>query len=312
MTHNINSNKHISVRLSDAVESLNIIKDGIYVDCTFGRGGHSLEILKQLGPKGKLFVFDLDQEAKKYFDQYFSKYKNCFFIKDNFRNLKIRLNEFNVSKIDGFLFDFGVSSPMLDNANRGFSFKLDARLDMRMNQLQELSAYEVINNYSKEKLINIFRTYGEINNPFLVVDAIVNYRNNKPIETTLELVEIIRSKTPIRFQREKKHFARTYFQAIRIEVNDELNSIKLALQDALEMLNPNGRIVTISFHSLEEKEVKKVYKNVLEPKLPKEIPINNKIDFKIIKHKSKKASNEELEMNNRTRSSILKVIERVS
>lgn len=310
--NNINSNKHISVRLEDAVDSLNINKDKIYVDCTFGRGGHSLEILKRLSSKGKLFVFDLDLDAKKYFDNNFSKFKNCFFIQDNFRNLKDRLAEFNISKVDGFLFDFGVSSPMLDNANRGFSFKQDAKLDMRMNQNQELSAYEVINNYSKEKLIQIFWKYGEIRNPVPVVDEIVKYRSNKPIETTLELVEIIRKRTPIKIQREKKHFARTYFQAIRIEVNDELNSIKKALTDALNMLSKNGRIVTISFHSLEEREVKNIYKDVLESKIPKEVPINNSFDFKIIKIKPKRASSSELEENNRTRSSFLKVIERVN
>lgn len=310
--NNTNSNKHISVRLLDAIESLNIKKDKIYVDCTFGRGGHSLEILKQLSSKGKLFVFDLDRDARKYYDLNFSEYKNCFFIQDNFKNLKERLNELNIERVDGFLFDFGVSSPMLDNADRGFSFKLDAKLDMRMNQNQELSAYEVVNNYSKEKLIDIFRRYGEIKNPFLVVDEIIKYRSNKPIETTLELVEIIRKKTPIRIQKEKKHFARTYFQAIRIEVNDELNSIKKALKDALDMLNINGRIVTISFHSLEEKEIKNVYRSVLETKFPKEIPINNSFDFKIVKIKPRKASELELENNNRTRSSILKVIERIN
>ncbi|BAC44115.1 16S rRNA (cytosine(1402)-N(4))-methyltransferase RsmH [Malacoplasma penetrans] len=310
--NNINSNKHISVRLEDAVDSLNIQKDKIYVDCTFGRGGHSFEILKRLSSKGKLFVFDLDLDAKKYFDNNFSKFKNCFFIQDNFKNLKENLAKFDISKVDGFLFDFGVSSPMLDNANRGFSFKLDARLDMRMNQNQELSAYEVINNYSKEKLIQIFWKYGEIRNPVPVVDEIIKYRSNKPIETTLELVDIIRKRTPIKIQREKKHFARTYFQAIRIEVNDELNSIRKALSDALNMLSKNGRIVTISFHSLEEKEIKNTYKDVLESKIPKEVPINNSFDFKIIKIKPKRASSSELEENNRTRSSFLKVIERVN
>ncbi len=303
---------HISVRLEDAVDCLNIKENGVYVDCTFGRGGHSLEILKKLNHTGKLIVFDLDEEAKDFYEKNFNEWKNIFFINNNFKYLKEELEKLSIFKVDGFLFDFGVSSPMFDNPERGFSFKKDAKLDMRMNQKQALSAFEIINFYEKEKLIDIFKKYGEISKPNFVVDEIIKEREKKHIYTTLELVEIIRRKTPKKLLNLKKHFARTYFQAIRIEVNDELNNIKHALSNALNMLNINGRIVTISFHSLEEKEIKKVYKKILEPKFPKEVPINNKSDFKIIKIKSRKALQSELDKNYRTRSSILKVVERIN
>ena len=302
MLNKNNNFDHISVRLEDAVDCLNIKKNKIYVDCTFGRGGHSLEILKKLNNTGKLIVFDLDKEAKDYYETNFINKKNCFFINKNFKYLKEELEKLSIFQVDGFLFDFGVSSPMFDNPERGFSYKKDAKLDMRMDQGQKLSAFEVINFYEKEKLIKIFKEYGEIKNPSFVVNEIIKERKNKPIHSTLELVEIIKKKTPKKILNSKKHFARTFFQAIRIEVNDELNSIKQALSDALKMLNKNGRIVTITFHSLEEREVKKAYKKVLEPQLPKEIPINNKSDFKIVKIKSRTALQSELEKNNRTRS----------
>lgn len=312
MNEKINNFKHVTVRLEDAVDCLNVKENNIYVDCTFGRGGHSLEILKRLNNTGKLFVFDTDSEAEEFFNKNFKNYKNIYFIKSNFRNIKDRLNSFGVSKVDGILYDFGVSSPMFDNPERGFTYRKDGLLDMRMNQEQELTAFNVINFYSKEKLLKLFKEYGDIKFPNLVVDEIIKQRTIKPIKTTLQLVDIIKSKTPVKLQYAKKHFARTYFQAIRIEVNDELNAIKESLVDALEILNQEGRIVTISFHSLEERIVKNIYRNVLENKIPKEIPINNFSNFKIIKLKSKKASLEELEQNSRTRSSILKVIEKVS
>ncbi|MDE5841452.1 MAG: 16S rRNA (cytosine(1402)-N(4))-methyltransferase RsmH, partial [Malacoplasma sp.] len=231
LNKNINFN-HVSVRLEDAIDCLDVKKNKIYVDCTFGRGGHSLEILKRLDNTGKLIVFDLDTEAKDYYEKNFSDKKNCFFINKNFRYLKEELEKLKIYKVDGFLFDFGVSSPMFDNPKRGFSYKKDAKLDMRMDQNQKLSAFDVINFYEKEKLIKIFKEYGEINNSSFVVNEIIKERKSKPINTTLELVEIIRKKTPKKIINSKKHFAGTYFQAIRIEVNDELNSIKKALSDA--------------------------------------------------------------------------------
>lgn len=303
-----NDFKHITVRLEDAIEALNIKKDGIYVDCTFGRGGHSSLILQKL-ETGKLFCFDQDDEAKKFFYDNF-KNKNCFFINSNFKNLKEELNKKNINYVDGFLFDLGVSSPMFDNPERGFSYKYDGPLDMRMNQNQKLTAYDVINFYPKEKLIDIFKKYGDIYNSKHVVDNICKFRKEKPISTTLELVEIIRQKTPIKLQYEKKHFARKYFQAIRIEVNDEINVLSQALNDALLMLNKKGRIVTISFHSLEEKMIKEIINlNNSKNILPKEIPINNTKEFNIIKIK-RRANEEELKENRRSRSSFLKVVER--
>lgn len=307
----MNNKEHISVLLQESIEMLNIKPDGVYVDCTFGRGGHSLEILKKLSSKGHLYCFDQDMDAINFFNKNFVNYKNCTLIKSNFKNLKLELNKLNVNYVDGFLFDLGVSSPMFDVAERGFSYKLDGKLDMRMDQNQKLSAYDVINNYPKEKLLEIFRKYGEINNSYPVVENICKHRIQKPIETTNELVEIIKQKTPIKLLHQKKHFARTYFQAIRIEVNNEINVIVKALNDALDMLNLHGRIVTISFHSLEEKTINKVYKQKMESlNLPKEIPINNECLFKILKVKQK-SSSKELENNNRSRSAQLKAIERI-
>lgn len=307
-----NNYKHISVRLEDAIDALNVQENKIYVDCTFGRGGHSKKILEKLNNTGKLICIDQDIEAQNHFEKEFSQYKNCFLIKNNFSNLKEELNKLNIDKVDGFLFDLGVSSPMFDNPERGFSFRFDSYLDMRMNQNQKLSAYDVINTYSKEQLIQIFRKYGEINNPTFVVNAICNARKTKPIKTTFELIEIIKNNIPKKMQFQKKHFATTYFQAIRIEVNNELNVLKKALSDALWILNDKGRIVTISFHSLEEKMIKDIYYQAMnEQNLPKEIPINSIKNFKIIKV-NKKADSKEIEENNRARSSYLKIIERIA
>ncbi len=306
-----NKFNHISVRLEDSINSLNIRKDKIYVDCTFGRGGHSKQILNKLENTGHLYCFDQDEEAHKYFEENFKDYKNVTLIKSNFKNIKEELAKLSVFKVDGILFDLGVSSPMFDDASRGFSYKLDGKLDMRMNQNQTLSAYEVINNYSEQQLTSMFKKYGEIYDSYAVVKNICNKRKIKHIETTLELVEIIREKTPIKFQYEKKHFARKYFQAIRIEVNDEINVLNKALKDSLNLLEHEGRIVTISFHSLEEKSIKNVYYEALHKNdLPKEIPINTVSDFKIIKVKQK-TNNKEIENNNRARSAYLKIIERV-
>lgn len=306
------SNFHTPVMLSESINLLNIKKNKIFVDCTFGRGGHSLEILNKLDNTGFLYCFDKDVSAEKYFKDNFFNFKNCKMIKSDFRFLKSKLNDLNIYKVDGFLFDLGVSSPMLDNASRGFSYKLNSRLDMRMDTNQKLDAHFIINNYEKKELIRIFKDYGEIKNSYLVVENIIKKRKIKPINTTLELVEIIREKTPIKFQFLKKHFARLYFQALRIEVNDEINALKNALKNALEMLNINGRIVTISFHSLEEKTIKEIYnQKILEMSMPKEIPILSKTNFKII-NTNKNATKEEINKNIRSRSSQIKVIERVN
>lgn len=303
--------KHISVQKNKSIDYLNIKPDGVYVDCTFGRGGHSLEILKRLNENGKLISIDKDQEAKEYYEKEFEKRKNHIFIFDSFSNLEKMLNDLKIKLVDGFLFDFGLSSPMLDNPKRGFSYKSDGPLDMRMDQNQKFSAKELINNYSFDELNRIFRYYGDVKFPKYVSKAIIEYRENKKIETTTELVEIIRKSVHKKELNQKKHFARVYFQAIRMEVNKELDEINLALTTALKYLNKKGRIVTISFHSLEEKEVKKCFSKTLNKIYPKELPINN-IDneFKIINIKDKWVDNKEVKDNNRARSSLLKIIER--
>jgi len=293
---------------------LNLKDDGIYVDCTLGYAGHSSEILKRVR-RGCLFAFDQDNEAIIYSDAKLSKISNNYvIIKDNFSNIKNRLLEKNIEKVDGILFDLGVSSPQLDNKERGFSYHNDAKLDMRMNQDQVLSAYDVVNEYSKDKLIKIFFEYGEEKYAKSIASNIVKYRENKKIETTLELVEIIKSSMPEKAKRDK-HPARKVFQAIRIEVNNELDVIEKALKDSLELLNVGGRIVVITFHSLEDRIVKNIFKEVTKldkrvmglPNIPDEyLP-----DFKMVTHKPIIPSDEELENNNRARSSKLRVIERI-
>lgn len=302
---------HITVQKENAIEQLNIGLDKVYVDCTFGRGGHSKKILESLNNTGKLISIDKDIDALNYYNNEFEKYDNHIFVYDSFSNLENILQSLNIDKVDGFLFDFGVSSPMFDNKDRGFSYKLDGPLDMRMNQNQSLTAKDVINQYSEKDLYRIFKEYGEIKNPYYVIKAIIEYRKSKTITSTIELVEIIRKSVNYKELNQKKHFARQYFQAIRMEVNNELEEIKKAMQVALNHLNHKGRIVTISFHSLEEREIKKAFKSKLNIIYPKELPINNmENEYRIINIKDKWASKEEINNNNRARSSILRVIER--
>lgn len=304
--------KHIPVQLEKVIELLNINPNGIYVDCTFGRGGHSSQILKRL-KKGKLFVIDQDLEAQNYFEKNFSDKKNCYFLRGNFSSLKELLHEHNVEYVDGFLFDLGVSSPMFDDPSRGFSFRFDSHIDMRMDTQKTIDASTILNEYPKDKLINIFRMYGDIKNPYRVVEKIISYRTKKKIETTFEFIEIIRSCLNTKEIYDKKqHFATKYFQALRIEVNDEIENLKKGLKSAISMLNKKGRIVTISFHSLEERTVKKCFLDTQIDKYPKELPINNlKSEFKILNVKDKVANKKEQDLNLRSRSSVLKVLERI-
>ena len=251
--------KHISVLLEESVSSLNIKEDSTIVDCTLGYGGHSSKILAEL-KKGFLFAFDQDGEAIRHSTDRLSKIGTNFtIIKSNFVHLKEKLNELGIEKVDGVLFDLGVSSPQLDDKERGFSYHEDARLDMRMDRDNKLSAYEVVNNYSKEDLAKIFYKYGEDKFSNNIAKKIVEYRKNKNIETTLELVEIIKSAVPMKFRKDK-HPARQIFQAIRIEVNKELDVIEPALEQALDMLNVGGRVAVITFHSLEDRIVKNYFK----------------------------------------------------
>lgn len=303
---------HKSVLLLECLEYLNIKDTDTIVDCTLGYAGHSSNILKKI-PNGFLYSFDQDQEAidysKKRLDSIASNYE---IIKSNFVNIKEELNKRNITKVDGILFDLGVSSPQLDEDYRGFSYHKDAKLDMRMDTTQKLSAYEVVNEYSYEKLVNIFYKYGEEKYASSIAKKIIKERENKKIETTLELAEIIKSSVPDKYKREK-HPARKVFQAIRIEVNNELNVFEKALKDSLDLLNVGGRICVITFHSLEDKMCKNIFKEVSTiskelSKLPV-IPDEYQPKFKIIA--TIDPSDEELEENNRARSARLRVIERI-
>ena len=306
--------KHISVLLNESISSLNIKENSIIVDATLGYGGHSSCILERI-KKGYLFAFDQDSEAIRHSTNLLSRIGTNFtIIKSNFCHMQEELQKLGIEKVDGVLFDLGVSSPQLDEGERGFSYHIDAKLDMRMDQEQKLSAYEVVNEYSKDDLAKIFMKYGEDKFSNNIAKKIVEYRQNKPIETTLELVEIIKSAVPMKFRIEK-HPARQIFQAIRIEVNHELDVIEPALNQALSMLSVGGRVAVITFHSLEDRLVKNIFKEKCEidakvrglPNIPEEyLP-----DFRLVTSKAITPSEEELETNPRARSSKLRVIERI-
>ncbi len=306
--------KHISVLLEESISSLNLKEDSVIVDCTLGYGGHSSKILSKV-KKGFLFAFDQDSEAIRHSTNRLNEIGTNFtIIKSNFAYLKEKLNELDIHKVDGVLFDLGVSSPQLDEKERGFSYHEDAKLDMRMDKDNQLSAYEVVNNYSKEELSRIFYKYGEDKFANNIAKKIVEYRENKKIETTLELVEIIKTAVPMKFRKDK-HPARQIFQAIRIEVNKELDVIEPALEQALSILNIGGRVAVITFHSLEDRIVKNFFKEVTKidekvkglPNIPEEfLP-----DFKLVCNKAIEPSKEELENNPRARSAKLRVIERI-
>ena len=303
---------HKSVLLEECLEYLNIQENSTIVDCTLGYGGHSSNILKKI-KRGFLFAFDQDEEAinysKKRLDEISDNYE---IIKSNFENIKEELKKRNINKVNGILYDIGVSSPQLDESDRGFSFHKDARLDMRMDRTKDFSAYELINTYEYKDLVRIFKEYGEEKYATSIAKTIIKERQTKPIETTLELVELIKKSVPEKYKREK-HPARKVFQAIRIEVNDELGVFERSLKDALDLIDINGRICVITFHSLEDKICKEVFKSVSEidnniKKLPI-IPEEYQPKFKIIANV--KPSKQELENNTRARSAKLRVIERV-
>ena len=306
--------KHISVLLQESISFLNLKENSIVVDATLGYGGHSSNILERVN-KGYLFAFDQDSEAIRYSTDRLNKIGTNFtIIKSNFVNMKEELNKRDINKVDAVLFDLGVSSPQLDDESRGFSFHNDARLDMRMDREQKLSAYEVVNEYSEQDLSRIFYKYGEDKFSKSIARKIVEYRKNKPIETTLELVEVIKSGVPMKY-RINKHPARQIFQAIRIEVNHELDVIEPALSQALELLRVGGRVAVITFHSLEDRLVKNYFKEKTKvddkvkgmPNIPDEyLP-----DFKLVVNKAIIPSEEEIENNPRARSSKLRVIERI-
>ena len=306
--------KHISVLLNESISSLNLKVNSIIVDATLGYGGHSSNILDRI-KEGYLFAFDQDSEAIRHSTDRLSKIGTNFtIIKSNFVNMKEELQKLNVSKVDGILFDLGVSSPQLDDSERGFSYHNDAKLDMRMDKEQSLSAYEVVNNYSKEQLARIFKQYGESKFANNIAKRIVEYRQEKTIETTLELVELIKTAVPMKF-RIDKHPARQIFQAIRIEVNHELDVLEPAILQALDLLNVGGRCAIITFHSLEDRIVKQIFneKTKIDDKVKgmPNIPEEYLPDFKLVYNKVIVPSDEELKNNPRARSSKLRVIEKI-
>jgi len=304
--------KHKSVLLSESIDFLNIKEDGVYVDATLGFGGHSLEILKRI-KRGFLYAFDQDSEAISYSKERLKDYNNYLIIKSNFANMKECLLEKNVTKVDGILFDIGVSSMQLDEDYRGFSYHNDAPLDMRMDTDSSFSAYDVVNTYSYQELLRVIRDYGEEKYASSIAKNIVKDRELKPIETTFELVDIIKKSMPMKAMRDG-HPARKTFQAIRIEVNHELDVLKEALIQAIDLLNIGGRICIITFHSLEDRIVKNIFREYSEigsefSKLPF-VPDEYLPKLKIIS-KGITASSEELEDNNRARSARLRVVEKI-
>ena len=304
--------KHKSVLLNESIDNLNIKVDGVYVDATLGFGGHSLEILKRIN-KGFLFAFDQDSEAIEYSTERLKDYKNFKIIKSNFSNMKECLLHEKVTEVDGILFDIGVSSMQLDEDYRGFSYHNDARLDMRMDTDSKFSAYELVNEYDYENLVRVLRDYGEEKYASSIARNIIKTREVKPIETTLELVEVIKRSMPMRELRDG-HPARKTFQAIRIEVNHELDVLSNALEQAIDLIKVGGRICVITFHSLEDRIVKNIFRKYSEvdskfSKLPY-IPEEYMPKLKIVS-KGITPSEEELLENNRARSSRLRVVEKI-
>ncbi len=306
--------KHKSVLLNECIENLNIKPDGIYVDGTLGGGGHSYEILKRLNRDGKLIGIDRDTDALKATKEKLKEFDNFYTVHDNHANILNILQSLNIEKVDGILLDLGVSSYQLDEASRGFSYMNDAPLDMRMNREDSISAYNVVNEYSEEKLSRIFFNYGEERYSNSIARNICLKRKEKSIETTLELVDIIKSSMPRKALNEKQHPAKRVFQAIRIEVNEELTKLKQAVIDSVNALNSNGRLAIITFHSLEDKIVKHAYEE-LEGRCtcPKSFPVCvcNYVSYgKIITKKPIISTEEELEENPRARSAKLRVFEK--
>lgn len=307
--------KHVSVLLNECIEGLNIKENGIYVDCTLGGAGHSSHIIEKLSNEGLLIGIDQDTEALKAASEKLCKYENKKLVHNNFYNIKSILEDLDVEKVDGILMDLGVSSYQLDNPERGFSYMNDAELDMRMDRDNSLSAYDVVNSYSEEELARIIKEYGEEKFAKRIANFIVNARKEKAVETTFELVEIIKKAIPAKARREGPHPAKRTFQAIRIEVNRELSIIEQTILDGVEKLNKGGRMAIITFHSLEDRIVKNTFRTLQNPcTCPREFPIcicNKKPVVKLINNKPIEASAEELEYNPRSRSAKLRILEKI-
>ena len=306
---------HVSVLLNECLEGLNIKENGIYVDGTLGGAGHSSGILKRLSKEGRLIGIDQDTDALKAAKERLKDYSNVTFVHSNFSNIENVLNNLNIDGVDGILMDLGVSSYQLDEGERGFSYMKDAPLDMRMNRENDFSAYNVVNEYSEEDLYRIIRDYGEEKFAKRIASFIVENRQEKNIETTLELVEIIKNAIPAKARREGPHPAKRTFQAIRIEVNSELSILNKTIEDGVEKLNKGGRMAIITFHSLEDRIVKNKFRDLaVSCRCPKEFPVcvcGEKAKVKIISRKAIEPTKEEVEINPRSRSAKLRVIEKL-
>lgn len=296
---------HISVLKNEAIKLLDIKKDGIYLDLTGGRGGHSKEILKNLGSTGRLIIFDQDEFAYNNLKNLFKESSNVIVICDNFRNFNIHLDNLNIKKVDGILFDLGLSSDQIDTPERGFSYLFENNLDMRMSEKIELSALDILNTFDKESLTNIFFKYGEEKNSRKIADDIIKKR---PINSSSQIVSICD-----RYKIGKGHSAKKVFQALRIYVNDELNALTEMLEKIPNYLNIGGTVVAISFHSLEDRIVKTSFNNLTKVKIDKLSPINieDEKDFVLLLKKGIKPTDDEIKNNSRARSAILRAIKKI-
>ena len=306
---------HVSVLLDETIEGLNINPDGIYFDGTLGGGGHSYEILKRLTGKGILIGVDQDGDAIDAASERLKEFEGKFqLVRSNYSEIETILNDLKISKIDGIVLDLGVSSYQIDNLERGFSYKEDAPLDMRMDQRQLLNAADVVNGYTEEQLIAMLRDYGEERYAKSIAKAIIEGRKDRPIATTQELSDIVKNAVPKKYQIAKGHPAKKTFQAIRIEVNNELNILRQTLDKMIDHLNPGGRICVITFHSLEDRIVKLNFRNNENPcTCPPDFPVcvcGKKSKGKVITRKPIVPSDEEVENNKRAKSSKLRIFER--
>ncbi|MBW9144227.1 16S rRNA (cytosine(1402)-N(4))-methyltransferase RsmH [Clostridium sp. CM028] len=306
--------KHVSVLLNECIDALDIKEDGIYVDCTLGGAGHSLEILKRLSPKGRLIGIDQDEDALKAAKEKIKEYNNVTYVHDNFYNIGAILDKLKIEKVDGIFMDLGVSSYQLDNAERGFSYMRDANLDMRMDRSKGITAYDVVNNYEEPQIAEVLRNYGEEKFSKRIANFIVDRRKDKPINTTLELVNVIDAAIPAKFKRDGGHPAKRTFQGIRIEVNGELKILDKAIEDGIARLHRGGRMAIITFQSLEDRIVKVKFKSLEDPcKCPKELPMcvcGKTPIVKLISRKPIRATETEIEINSRSRSAKLRVAQK--
>lgn len=308
----------MTVMLHETIDMLDVKPDGVYVDATLGGAGHSEYLLSKLSEKGHLYAFDQDQNAIENAQKRLAPYIEkgmVTFIKDNFRHLKDRLHDLGVTEIDGICYDLGVSSPQLDQRERGFSYKKDAPLDMRMNQEASLTAYEVVNQYDYHDLVRIFFKYGEDKFSKQIARKIEKAREQKPIETTTELAELIKSAKPAKELKKKGHPAKQIFQAIRIEVNDELGAADESIQQAIDLLAIGGRISVITFHSLEDRLTKQLFKEASTVEVPKGLPFipdDLKPKMELVSRKPILPSKEEFEANNRSHSAKLRVARKIN